>query len=160
MPEIITPIQKKILKFLVKKLQENNIPFHVSGGLAAILYGVKRPLNDIDIDIYGRNIPNVESIFENYIIDNFDHYQDTHFDIYLMTLEIEGVKVDITQEENILFFNSQGRKIANKGSIQNAHVVQWEDINVPVQDKTELIEYKKIIARDTDLEDVLGLESL
>ena len=160
MAEIITPIQKKVLKFLVEKLQASNISFQVSGGLAAILYGVKRPLYDIDLVIYQRDGAKVENLFKDYIIDNFCHYQDRHFDIYVMTLEIEGVKVDITQEENMFFFNTEGQKISSTGSIKNAHIVQFDHISLPVEDESELIEYKKIIARDTDMQDVEGLKFL
>ena len=38
------------LFWIVKILKKHKIPFHISGGFAAKLYGVKRDLADIDID--------------------------------------------------------------------------------------------------------------
>jgi len=40
----MTEDQKKVLKQIVKVLTENNIPYQITGGLAAIIYGAKRPL--------------------------------------------------------------------------------------------------------------------
>lgn len=47
---------KKVLKQVALKLKENNIQFQISGGLAAITYGAKRPLYDIDIDVHKGDI--------------------------------------------------------------------------------------------------------
>lgn len=39
------------LKWIIKILNSKNIPYQISGGFAAKMYGSIRPLNDIDIDI-------------------------------------------------------------------------------------------------------------
>lgn len=39
------------LRWVVSILKKQRIPFQISGGLAAHIYGSKRPLNDIDLDV-------------------------------------------------------------------------------------------------------------
>lgn len=39
------------LRWIVAILEENRIPFQVTGGLTARVYGSHRPLNDIDLDV-------------------------------------------------------------------------------------------------------------
>lgn len=57
---------KKVLKQVALKLKENNIQFQISGGLAAITYGAKRPLYDIDIDVHKGDIQKVRELFKDY----------------------------------------------------------------------------------------------
>lgn len=42
---------KKAFRWIVNILKKQKIPFQITGGLAAQVYGSKRRLNDIDIEI-------------------------------------------------------------------------------------------------------------
>lgn len=151
---MISENHKKVLKQVVQTLKENNIPFQVSGGLAAIVYGAERTLYDIDIDVRKKDIPKVRKLFKNYIQEDFHHLQDEHFDIWLITLHIDGISVDISHAEESYFVGKDGNKIRMDADVSKAKLLNLEGINVPVEDKEELIAYKKIIARDTDLIDI------
>lgn len=48
---------KDALVGIVSLLRKQEIPFVITGGLAAPVYGSKRPLVDIDIDIPERFLP-------------------------------------------------------------------------------------------------------
>jgi len=54
-------------KWIVGILKKNNIPFQISGGLAARLYGSSRPLFDIDIDILDSSINKLAPLVQDYI---------------------------------------------------------------------------------------------
>lgn len=54
---LITNQQRKILKKIVATLDKSNIPYEVTGGVAALFYGARRPLYDIDIDIHKTDFP-------------------------------------------------------------------------------------------------------
>lgn len=125
--------------------------------MAALAYGGKRPLYDIDVDIYKKDIRKVRELFRQFITEDFYRLQSDNFDIWLMTLEIDGVPIDITQNEESYFINPDGKKFSFDANITKAKIVSIAGIDIPVENKEDLIAYKKIIARDTDLEDVRAI---
>ena len=78
---ILSSEQKEVLRKVIKTLNSSGIQFQVSGGLAAIIYGAKRPLYDIDIEVYKKDIPKVRELFQKNISEDFYHLQDKNFDM-------------------------------------------------------------------------------
>jgi predicted nucleotidyltransferase len=155
---MLTQIQKRVLKYVAEILNKNKIPFQISGGLAAMIYGSKRPLNDIDIDVCRNDIKKVENLFREYLIEPFFHLRDKNFDIWIMTFDIDGIRVDVTQAEKTYFVGKEGKKIRMDAHPENAKIMNIEGINVPVENKEDLIAYKKIINRKVDLIDIKQIE--
>ena|SRR3990167_7726856 len=154
---MLTETQKQVLQTLVLILNNNNIPFHVSGGLAAIFYGSERDLYDIDIDIYKKDIPKIRKLFKGYIIKDYHNLIDEQFDIWLLTLMIDGILVDISQAEEAYIFKKDGTKIKMDSNISKARNIEYEELKIPVQDKKELIAYKRMVGRETDLMDIRSI---
>lgn len=146
--------KKESLKTVVNVLKEHKIPFQVSGGLAAIAYGSKRPLYDIDIDVGKADIPKVQEIFREYIIEDFHRYQDKYMEVWEIELEIDGVEVDISQAEEAYFKDKEGNSTRFDSDLSKAKVMEIEGVEVHVMDKEELIVCKKIMGRDVDLQDL------
>lgn len=151
---MITEVKKKVLKFLVDTLNGNSIPFQVSGGLGAITYGSTRELRDIDIEINKRNCDKTRELFKNFIAEDFRHYEDGEFELWMMTLDIDGVPVDINQVEESYAFDKEGNKQSLPPDLIDTEMKSIDGVIFPVQNRKNLIEYKKIVARDTDLVDV------
>lgn len=148
--------QKKVLAFLAHVFDSNNIPFQATGGLAAIAYGATRPLYDIDVDIYKKDVRKVRALLQQYIVEDWNNElegDDDCFDLWMMTLEIDGVPIDICQLEESRVRKVGGEWIAQPETM-NVEMRIIEGIELPVQNKQHLIEYKLVIARDTDLKDV------
>ena len=151
---MITEAKKKVLKFLVDTLNENNIPFQVSGGLGAIAYGATRELRDIDIEIYKKDCLTARELFKDFIAEDFHHYEDGEFALWMMTLNVDGVSVDINQVEESYAFDENGNKQLLPEDLIDTELKSIGSIVFPVQNKKNLIEYKKMLARDTDRTDV------
>jgi len=151
---MITKVHRKVLELVVNKLRENRILFQVSGGLAAIAYGAKQPLYDIDIDVHKKDISKIRRIFKTNIQDDYYHFQDENFDIWLITLNVHGIDVDISQVEDFFCIKGKNSKVKIDTYLSKANEVVIEGIRVPVQSKEELIEYKKILSREVDLADI------
>lgn len=151
---MLTLIQKKVLRQVVQTLKEYGIKFQITGGLAAIIYGGKRPLFDIDLDVLKKDIKKVREIFKKYIIKDFYRHQSEYFDIWIMTLEINGVLVDISQGEDCSMKDKVGNWIKMDTDLSHPTLVNFEGMELTVESKEELTNYKKVLGRDTDLVDI------
>lgn len=151
--------QKEALLFLTGKLKENSVAFQVTGGLAAKVYGSTRPLYDIDLEVSHLDIQKVRVIFKDYIVDDFYHLQDNVFDIYLLSFKIDGVNVDIGQVEENYFTSPSGERKRIDSDLSKAVIIDVDGISVPVQDKGELLEYKRFMSREVDLKDIFDIEN-
>ena len=87
---------KSSLTWITEILEDLNIPFQIAGGLAAKAYGATRDLWDIDIDIPEDKFELVRAKVSEFIIFGPSHFQDIHWDLWLMTLNHHGQKIDLS----------------------------------------------------------------
>ena len=71
-------------KWIVGLLQKYSIPFQISGGFAAKLYGSNRELADIDIGIPDSRFEDIYEEIKPYLIYGPEHYLDDEWDLKLM----------------------------------------------------------------------------
>lgn len=74
------------LQWIVGILEKHNVPYQISGGFAARLYGATRPINDIDIDIAHDGFEKILPEVREYIFFGPADYKDEKWDIYEMQL--------------------------------------------------------------------------
>jgi hypothetical protein len=151
---MLTDTQKQVLKRIVSTLKKAGIPYQISGALAAMIRGSSRPFKDIDIDIYKKDIQRVRDLFDEAKGKGVEHIQDTHFDMHLLHFDIEGVHIDFCQVEDCYFKSPDGSQVIIQANPATAQEMNVDGVTVSVQDKEELIAYKKVIARETDLQDI------
>ncbi len=146
-------------KWIVGLLQKHSIPFQISGGLAARLYGSTRDLADIDIGIPDDRFDDLYRDVKQYIIYGPERYLDDEWDLKLMTLKYQGQEIDIAGRDNIKIFD-KSNKIWTPAhrDLTISEDKEVYGIIVPVIPKESLIAYKSKIARYVDLEDIRQLE--
>lgn len=157
---MLTPVQLKVLKYVSEVFEANNVPYQLTGGAAAVAYGAARPTYDLDFDVPREFVPKVQELFSKYITEDYYHLQDKNFDMYLLTLVIDGVPIDVGQAEGNFYKTPDGESIRLDSHIEKAKLIDIGGIKVFVQDKEELIRYKSIMARDEDLEDIKQIADL
>ncbi|MBA4336335.1 hypothetical protein C0416_00990 [bacterium] len=146
---------EKAFKWIVGLLKSNKIPFQISGGFAARLYGSTRPLFDIDIDIPDNSFYKLIPFVQNYIVYGPERFQDECWDLLLMTLKYENQEIDISGCDTIKLFNRETKQWEPcDEDINDVTEIKVYDEKVPVIKKQKLIAYKNVIRRPTDLEDI------
>ena len=131
------------LVWIMNILRRHNVPFLISGGFAAKLYGSPRELNDIDIDMPEENFNDILDDVRGYIIFGPDQYKDGKWDLYLMTLNYRGQEIDIG--------GAMWGKMSNKARTEWIHVpsdfsrmniIEFRGLQLPVISQKNLIAYK------------------
>ena len=82
---------EEAFKWIVGILKGHGVPFKITGGFAARLYGSDRPLADIDIDILNEKFDEVLPAVNDYIIWGPGRLLDNNWDLLLMTLRFGNI---------------------------------------------------------------------
>lgn len=147
-------------KWIVGLLKKHPIPFQISGGFAARLYGSMRELADIDIGIPDNSFDDIYEEVKPYIIYGPEHYLDDEWDLKLMTLKYENQKIDIAGRDNIKIFDKSNKVwIPAHRDLTVSVDREVYGVVVPVIPKEALIAYKKKIMRYVDIADIQALET-
>jgi len=157
---------KEAFHWIVKILKKHNVPFHISGGFAARIYGAQRPLNDIDIDIPDKKINEILPEIKRYIIGD-GHYKTKVFDSPAdVTLKYLGQVIDITGANSEKIYNSKTKKWTHEfRDFEKFEERKVFGIFVPVLPKKDLLKYKMELLeggefREHQVRDVEALLSL
>lgn len=141
--------------WIIDILNSKKVPFRISGGLAAKIYGSPRPLNDIDIDIPEENFIDIYEDVKSYIIYGPDQYVDKKWDCYLMTLNYFGQEIDICGAGKTKITTKDNKTWASLGSdLNNVNYQEYLGVMVPVMPKQKLIDYKRQLDGDHQIIDI------
>jgi len=149
---------EKAFKWIVGILENHNLPFQITGGLAARAYGSRRPLNDIDIDISDDGFYQILPDVRGYVIFGPERFVDEHFDLLLMTLRYAGQEIDISGGDTIRIPDGEGYWHDAPTDFSKLGIKDIFGISVPVMVKEEVLKYKKLLDRPVDREDIQALE--
>lgn len=78
------------LRWVVNILDNNNIPYQIEGGLAAICYGATRELADIDIFIPNFSFEKISSLVKPYSQFGPDYYISDNWKLIYQILDYKG----------------------------------------------------------------------
>ena len=103
---------KEALIWIESIFRKRKIPFIVWGGFAAKVYGSRRGLADIDIDIPNKKVFEISKTEEinKHIVYGPKIYKDNNFQILLMTLKYKGQLIDVCGSSNQKIFNKKTKK--------------------------------------------------
>jgi hypothetical protein len=140
---------KKTLHCISGLLRKHRVPFVISGGFSAKIYGSPRPLNDIDMDIPARYFDTILEDIRPYIIYGPDQYVDERWDLQLITLNHEGQEVDISGGDTVHICDARTGEWADvPADFENVEHKEVLGIVVPVVRPEDLISYKSMLAGD------------
>lgn len=138
---------------------KHDIPFQISGGLAAKSYGSPRPLNDFDIDIPRDGFEKIMKDVKKYIVLEPARYHDKKWDIFFMRLKYKGQQIDIGDGRSIKIFNDKTGKWIPVITYFSRHEKKYIfGIKVPVLPRKRLLRYKKMLDGEHQRIDVEAIE--
>ena len=150
---------KQALLWIIDILKENNISYRISGGFDARLYGSKRKLADIDIEVHKKDINKIYKNTKKFVIYSPKRYRDENWDLQLMTLKYKNQEIDIASFEAKIFNQATHKWVKRPGVFSDFVVKKVFGIEVFVENVKALITYKKILGRAVDRQDVNQLLS-
>lgn len=101
------------LKWIVGILNELNIPFEIDGGMAAEVYGAKRELADIDINVSEEGFYKIVPLVKEYIHFGPKWFRDDHWELLMMTIKYAGQNIDISPVEQMKYFDENSKQWIN-----------------------------------------------
>ncbi len=138
----------RAFRWIVGILRKHNVPFQISGGFSAKVYGSRRPVHDIDIDIPENKFRVILPEVKRYIVYGPSKYKSDAWDLYLMTLNYHGQLLDIggAFDEKVCDIRTEKwRSIPT--NFHNAKEMSVFGLKVPVINPHELVEYKSYLCR-------------
>lgn len=147
------------LRWIVEILNRKNIPYQISGGLAAHFYGSKRPVNDIDIDIPEENLADIVHEIEAYIVTGPGHHVDGKWDLQLIALNYNGQDIDIGGAyETKVTTKDRTAWIAIPADLGSAQKIKVGDLSVNVASPQSMIAYKQHLDGEHQIEDIEAMQ--
>jgi len=144
--------------WIIGILKEYKIPYRISGGFAARIYGSRRSLADIDIEIPDSKFNEIIPEIKPYIKIGPKQFKDKQMDTYGLSMEYKGQIIDISGTETEKLFDVRKDNWV-KSKIDLSKVIKRKVYGkiVNVIRKEDLIAYKQMIRRKVDIEDIKAI---
>lgn len=152
---------KECLVWLIPILEEFSVPYQIVGGLAAKFYGSQRSLVDLDFyaDMRATGFPSVLREIRSHLIWGPEHFKDQNWDITFLKIDFCTQRIEIGDSNDAYFFDrNAGQWVSQKIDFANSLSFNIFGIAVEVMPKQALIDYKRLLAREVDVADLIDLE--
>lgn len=150
--------KRRALRRIVSVLRKRNVPFHITGGLAASVYGSPRRWNDIDILIRPAALQRILPDIKKCLVFGPARYRDRHFDSFMAALKMYGTKIDIGMWCRIRNHRT-GKWYLTPGPTAFSYQRIF-GLRVKVEAKWKLMRVKQILGRKKDLADCAAMQEI
>lgn len=145
---------------ITKQLNNSQIPYVISGGTASYLYSGKRQPVDIDIDIPAEFLSTARELFRSNIIEDIHRLIYGAIDVTYFTLNVAGKDIDISAGDTCkVGLTEKKPSMTFQSLFKDAKRIIVNDKELHIIDKNTLVDYKQILGRDVDIEDIENLGS-
>lgn len=149
---------KEALIFVDQFFKRQGIKCLYEGGFAAKLYGSRRELADIDINIPERHLLMAAKYLSKYITFGPKVYRDKNWRLLMFTMSYKGQVVDVCSNRTIEIFDKNKRKwVVPDGARSKGTSMEVFGQTINVIKKKDLISYKSKLRRRVDMFDVKEL---
>jgi hypothetical protein len=155
---MLTDQSARALTWIIQLLDQHQIRYQIAGGLAAQVYGAKRALFDIDIDIPNSAFSVLLPTLQPYLIYGPSRFYNEEWQLLLATLNYGGQLIDLGGADDAWLFDKLTQQWVqcevNFDATQHHHIAGQR---VAVIAKADLLKYKAMLRREVDLLDLMEL---
>ncbi len=156
------------LKYLIPILERLNLRWCITGGFACYVYGVKRAITDIDIDVEASKDDVSFQVLLREVTPRITqpllHFVDENYDNYNFEITVDGQLVDIcSMREMQVFDKAKGKyEYFYQDGFPLTEVGEFHGLSLPLLAKELIIKNKETLVsqRESDLNDIAGLQVL
>lgn len=140
------------LKYIVPLLKKYNFKWCISGSLACRLYGVKRSIGTIDIDVETtKGDPKFKSLLEDvkeYTKLPFQLWVDKNYDNWVTDIVVNGQYLSICTTKELKMFNRNTGKyeLFYRNGIPDPVIVDFEGLKIPLAPKESILRMRQALA--------------
>ncbi len=144
--------------WIIEILKEYKVPYRVSGGFAARVYGSKRKLADIDFDTTDATLHKILPEVKNYKVYGPVRYKDKEWNCLALELKYKCQEIGLIGMNSTKIFDKPRKKwVKFNCNFKKSEEKIIYGRKVKVISKEDLINYKKKIKRKVDLQDIKNL---
>ncbi|MSU56189.1 MAG: hypothetical protein EXS51_02685 [Candidatus Taylorbacteria bacterium] len=155
------------LEYIIPILERLKLRWCITGGFACYVYGVQRPITDIDIDVEGSKddaaFQKLLKEVEPHITQSLEHFVDQNYDNYNFEITIDGQVIDICpMKEMGVFDKSKGKyECFYRDGFPRIETIDFHGLRLPLLAKELIIKNKEMLMwqRESDVKDVAGLRA-
>lgn len=152
----LAPTAIHTLRLIVTTLDRAGIAYQITGGLAGNFHGSGWPLHDIDLEV-DTPLDVLANLFLPHLTFGPARCEDDEFSLDLLSLEINGIPIDINSTHNLEIITPTGR-VPIETDLSQANLFSLDNFTVRVQPLAALIHYKQLLNREADLADLRSLQ--
>jgi len=153
-------VEREALRWIIGLAASLDTPVQFCGGLAAMVYGSSRGLNDIDLFVPASSFRQIVSRGSAYISKPAQRYKDESegWSLEYVQFMFKGIKIEVGSADNIQIYNREEScweplNIDFGKSVDSC--LFGVDITVMPCDK--LVEYKRKLGRKVDMVDIANV---
>src|SRR3989344_2630592 len=143
------------LVFITDFFRKNNIPYVLTGGGAARVYGSPREVVDLDFDVPNEYLQPIADSLREYVTSGPKKHQGEGFNVTLLELEYNGTPIDIGGAKDFEIFDKQSNRwVPDVTDFTHFKEIDIGGNKIKVVSLSDLLVYKRKLLRDVDVKDV------
>ena len=151
----------RALFFMVDFFKENNIPYVLTGGSAAKMYGSPREVIDLDFDVPNECLESIAESLREHATSGPRRHRGEGFNVMLLELEYGGVAIDIGGAEDFEIFDKKNKKwVPDVTDLARFEEISIQGKIICVVPVADLLAYKGKLLREVDIKDIEALDSI
>lgn len=143
------------LRWMCELLPKENIPYQISGSVAAIAHGAKRSTDEIDLFVSAAQFSKVFRLIVSHVVAYAWRRVDDDWDRLTLSLEHDGTRVTISVAEGAQFREAATQEwLEAEVNLEASEMKMVFGIEVSIMPRDQLLDQMRRLDREIDRRDI------